>query len=77
MGNGLADHFARQGDIDHKLPNIDEEVFKMQSRQHGLVAQHLAWAMRRVLKVGGWDPEAEFVKAVHHESKIVATVVQR
>ena len=61
LGNGWADWFARAGALEHKVSQVYEDFYMIEYRQHQKVAQYMSWAMRRMLQVGGWEPEDEFV----------------
>eukprot|EP00959_Pyramimonas_sp_CCMP1952_P333058 6974241-Pyramimonas_sp.AAC.1 len=61
LGNAWADWFARAGAAEHKVSQVYEDFYMMEYRQHQKVAQYMAWAMRRMLSVGGWDPDQAYV----------------
>ena len=61
LGNGWADFFARAGALEHRISQVYEDLYLMEYRQHQCVAKYMAWAMRRMLDLGGWEPEQAYV----------------
>ncbi|CAK0805479.1 unnamed protein product [Prorocentrum cordatum] len=62
-GNLWADWFAKQGALQHTVPQVSTEFYAIELQYSKQVADYIRWGVQRCLAIGDWAPEARCVPA--------------
>ncbi|CAK0810080.1 unnamed protein product [Prorocentrum cordatum] len=76
-GNLWADWFAKQGALQHAVPQVYTEFYAIEVQYFKQVADCIGWAMQRCLATGDSPPEARYVPAAPPPPVPKLTAVER